>query len=106
MSPRIHLVQEEPKDMREIVALFDRFLNGPMNYPLEWDDFISWKKSNRNIEDIRLRLEEAERLLFSKDRVEKAMYGAIVQKERDRAAALCGIPARYENADQNASQRG
>jgi len=53
--------------MSELVEILDRFLNGSMRYPLEWDDFISWENSNPNIEAIRNRIAETEPLFFSKN---------------------------------------
>jgi len=80
--------------MSELVSLFDRFLDGPMAYPLEWDDFISWRNKNSNIEEIRDRLGKFEALLFSRNINEKAEYRRLVTEERNRAAALVGITAR------------
>ena len=80
--------------MSELVELFDRFLFGKdMAYPLEWDDFISWKSENPNIEAIRHRLSNHERLLFSRDANDKAEYGRRVLAERNQAA-LVGIDRR------------
>jgi hypothetical protein len=94
-SPRIHIRQKSPQTMSEIVALFDRFLfEERMSYPLEWDDFISWKNSNPNIEAIRERLGSFEALLFSRDINDKAEYRRQALSERNRAAALIGIAAR------------
>ena len=80
--------------MSELVLLFDRFLDGPMAYPLEWDDFISWRNSNPNIEEIRNRIGQSESLLFSRDINDKAEYRRVIVTERNRAAALAGIAAR------------
>jgi hypothetical protein len=80
--------------MRDLVGLFDRFLDGPMAYDLEWDDFISWKNENPNIEEVRDRLGQFEPLLFSQNVSEKAEYRLQILNERNRAAALAGIAAR------------
>jgi hypothetical protein len=96
-SPHVHLRQRGPEAFSELVALFDRFLDGPMAYPLEWDDFISWKNQNPNIEAIRERLGQSEAMLFSRDPAQKARYGAAVIEERNKAAALCGLAARDQD---------
>jgi hypothetical protein len=67
-----------------------------MKYDLEWDDFISWKHTNPNIEAIRDRIGEFEPLLFSKSLADRMRYCEKVMAERDRAAALCGLPPRPE----------
>jgi hypothetical protein len=80
--------------MSELVALFDRFLGTGLAYDLEWDDFISWRNKNPNIEEIRDRLGNFEPLLFSQDYHDKAEYRRQVLSERNRAAALAGLAAR------------
>ncbi len=65
-----------------------------MAYDLEWDDFISWKNANPNIEEVRDRLGQFESLLFSRNVSEKAAYRLQILNERNRAAALAGIAAR------------
>jgi hypothetical protein len=80
--------------MRELVNLLDRFLDGEMLYQLEWDDFISWTNGNPNIEPIRLRILEKERLFFSKLQKDREQSLELLVDERNRAAALAGIDAR------------
>jgi hypothetical protein len=79
----------------DIIELFDRFVFGPeMRYPLEWDDFISWESGNLQAEEVRLRLGEHERLLFSQDKALMKKYSVIVVEERNRLAVILGIPTR------------
>jgi hypothetical protein len=93
-SSRVHVRQAEVQNLRQLVELFDRFLDGPMAYDLEWDDFISWEHTNPNLEQIRNRIGMSERLLFSRDPADRAIYGAIIVDERNKAAAICNIPPR------------
>ena len=82
------------KSVRELVDLFDRFLDGPMRYDLEWDDFISWEADNPQVEQIRNRIGEHELLLFSGNQRNRELYANYVVEERNRIAALLNIPQR------------
>lgn len=93
-SSRFHLRQETATDTRELIALFDRFLDGKLQYPLEWDDFISWKATNPHVEAVRQRLGQLEDRLFSSDQNEKLAYCNAVIEERNQLAALVQFPQR------------
>ncbi|HEY5237661.1 MAG TPA: hypothetical protein VIJ62_04710 [Rhizomicrobium sp.] len=80
--------------MQQLVGLLDRFLEGKMNYELEWDDFISWKNSNPNIELIRERIAETEPLFFSKKTSDRKNAFDLLVEERNRAAAIIGLSTR------------
>ena len=45
-SSHIHLHQEVATTPGDLIDLMDRFIDGAMRYPLEWDDFISWEQTN------------------------------------------------------------
>lgn len=93
-SAHVHLRQPPPSQMSDLVALLDRFLDDHLNYDLEWDDFISWKHSNPNIEAIRLRVADTESLFFSNAISDRQHAVALLVEERNRAAALLGISPR------------
>src|SRR3954447_11465407 len=95
-SGRVHLRQNPAESTHELVDLIDRFLDGPMRYDLEWDDFISWKNSNAHVEEIRDRIGQFERLLFSKKKSDRLLYGKKLIDERNRIARLLGMPVRDE----------
>jgi hypothetical protein len=98
-SRRVYIRGPQVRDLPQFVALADRFLDGSLKYPLEWDDFISWTNDNPSIEAIRDRIAETEPLFFSKDaalRI-KAIDGLVA--ERNRAAALCSLPQRQRVND-------
>ena len=40
-SNTVHLRRNPAKDTNALISLIDRFLDGPLNYGSEWDDFIS-----------------------------------------------------------------
>jgi hypothetical protein len=80
--------------MSDLVALLDRFIDGRLNYELEWDDFISWQHTNPNIEAIRLRIAETEALFFSNVITDRKRAVEMLVDERNRAAALVGAPPR------------
>ena len=68
-SSRVHVRIEPAQTSRELVELMGRFVfENEMRYPLEWDDFISWKNTNSQAEEVRQRLAVHERLLFSRDK--------------------------------------
>jgi hypothetical protein len=77
-----------------MVALIDRFIDGAVKYPLEWDDFTSWKHSVPSVESFRHRVAELEPLLFSKTAEDKAQFMDKLLKVRNEAAALVGLPGR------------
>jgi hypothetical protein len=93
-SPHLHVRQRGPQNLKELVALLDRFLDGRLEYELEWDDFISWNNSNPNIESIRDRIAAAEPLFFSKRESDRRQAVDLLLDERNRTAVLAGIAAR------------
>jgi hypothetical protein len=95
-SPRIHLHQNPAESPRDLVGLIDRFLDGPMRYDLEWDDFISWKNENSHVEEIRNRICQFEPLLVSKTKGDRALYRRKLIEERNRLAHLLGLGVRDE----------
>ena len=89
-SPHIHLDQTRPETIHELVDLLDRFLDDKLRYELEWDDFVSWKNNNPNIEIIRERIARTEPLFFSKSRADRDRAVELLVDERNRSAALIG----------------
>lgn len=80
--------------MHDLVATIDGFLDDKLTYDLHWDDFISWKHKNPNIEAIRNRIAATEPLFLSDNPADRKKAIAIVIEERNRAAALVGIAPR------------
>ena len=97
-SARIHARSNPATNPREFVELIDRFVDGPVRYPLEWDDFISWRNENPYLEQARERIGAWEPLLFSKSVDGRREYVRHLLEERNRAAALVGLPARALNS--------
>jgi hypothetical protein len=94
-SDHIHLKQKSLATLDELVCLIDRFLFAELNYPLEWDDFISWKQDNIHIEKVRENIGKYESLLFSKDKIDRDKYCEIVLEERNRVAKIAGLPFKH-----------
>jgi hypothetical protein len=90
----VHLHQDVAANPGALVGLMDRFLDGTSNYPLEWDDFISWEQENLTVEAIRDRIGELEPHLFSKKPEKMRLYYGRVLEERNRLAATRGVPCR------------
>jgi hypothetical protein len=93
-SSRVHIRETNIENLRDLVDLIDRFADDKLAYPLEWDDFISWAHSNPNIEGIRVKIASGEPLAFSKNHDDRNKFVDLITNERNRIAALCGIPAR------------
>lgn len=65
LSPRVHLREHNVKTLTDVVDLLDRFLNDQLRYPLELDDFVSWKNNNASVEQFRERVAATEPLLLN-----------------------------------------
>lgn len=91
-----HLEHQKPTDLKAFIDLVDRFIDGRIAYPLEWDDFVSWGNDNAYLEEIRTRIEQAEPLLFSGKGSDREAYISVLVQERNKAAALIGEKARLE----------
>jgi hypothetical protein len=93
-SRHIHIRQGEVVSFAEVVGLIDRFMDYKLHYPLEWDDFISWKHTNGEIEEVRLRLAQTEPLFCSKREEDRQQGTAIMLRERNQLATSVGLPIR------------
>jgi hypothetical protein len=91
---RIHLIGGGPENVREVVSLMDRFLDGPRRYDVEWRDFLTWETENAAVEQVRKRIEAFAHLLFSNRPRDRDLFDARVRGERNRLAALLGVPVR------------
>jgi len=88
-------VREQPvQDLKSCVSLLDRFLDGGLRYPLEWDDFVSWTHQDPTIEAARVAVAATEPLFFSGDDAKRAKAVEIVVAERNRIAVMAGMPER------------
>lgn len=93
-SSRVHLRGEGPADLRSMVALIDRFVDGPMKYPLEWDDFTSWEHSVPSVERFRNRIAALEPLLLSTAPEDKRLFIGKLLTIRNEAAVIVGLAGR------------
>ena len=93
-SSRFHLHQEVAATPGELIDLIDRFIDGPMRYPMEWDDFISWEQANPSVEAVRQTIGAYESELFSGTKAGRNAYRRQVIEERNRLAAIIGRPQR------------
>lgn len=97
-SDHVHIRERVP-DIRACVELVDRFLDGSLRYPLEWDDFISWEHENPHIEAVRKAIAETEPLFFSGVPAQLCEGTDIVVRERNALAKLAGVPNRDRPKD-------
>jgi hypothetical protein len=93
-SSRFHEHEVSVHDLASCVALLDRFLDGRLRYPLEWDDFISWAHASPTIEGTRHRIAGLEPQFFSSDPMDRLEGMRFVLAERNRVAALVNMPSR------------
>lgn len=93
-SERVHVRARGVSSLGDVVDLIDRFLDDRVRYPLEWDDFITWKHGSIHIEKVRRLIEQHEPLLFSKTSSDRKKYVAMLIEERNRVAKVIGSPLR------------
>ena len=89
-SAHVHVRSGNVANMHDLVVMIDAFLDDKLAYDLQWDDFISWKHENPNIEAIRKRIAATEPLFFSDSPGDRKKAVALLIAERNRAAALVG----------------
>lgn len=66
-SPRVH-IHRSVTSIADAIGVIDRFIDGNPNYPLEWDDFISWESSIAGVEHLRNEIKSMEPMFFSEDK--------------------------------------
>lgn len=93
-SNRIDLLGGAPENLREVVPVIDRFLDGPRRYDIEWDDFIARENDNAAVEQVRKRIKAFAHLLYSKRPKDRDLFAHQLTGERNRLAVLLGLPAR------------
>lgn len=79
---------------RDLVALIDDFLDDKLSYPLEWDDFVSWKNMDAGIESVRLRIESLEPLFLSASKEERNKATLALVEIRNSLALSHGMEER------------
>jgi hypothetical protein len=95
-SSIVHLHQEPVQSVGDLIGLIDRFLFDGVRYPLEWDDFSSWRSDNPHVEKLRLEIASLEPLLFSARDDDREEYRARLLKIRNDIASLLRINVRLE----------
>jgi len=84
----------EIQNVREVIDLMDRFLFGELNYPFEWDDFISWEHANPLVESIREDISSVEPLYFSQQLADREKAKTQLIEKRNELAASYGMSSR------------
>ncbi len=93
-SERVHIRENRVAELPQLLALLDRFLDDKLDYPLEWDDFISWENASPEIEAFRDRIADLEKAFFSGSDQERDEATREVISVRNWVAERCGVPAR------------
>lgn len=91
--PHVHIRKQPASDLSSLVAVIDRFLDGKSRYPLEWDDFASWKHDGPDIEAVQEAIAATEPMFSSRDPLKRRKGFEIVLAHGNRAAALAGLTA-------------
>jgi hypothetical protein len=95
-SKHVHLRRTQIDSPKEAIDLIDRFVDDKLAYPLEWDDFISWKNSNESVERLRDQLADLEAALMAVDRNQRDQGVAKMIQLRNHYAKLLGLTSRGE----------
>jgi hypothetical protein len=90
-SNHVHVRQDEVRSLRDAIQIVDKFVLGRPDYPLQWDDFISWAQPNPTIERMREELAALEAAYFSQIATARAQAIERTIEIRDRYAAMIGI---------------
>jgi hypothetical protein len=90
----MHVRVAKVRTVRQAIDLIDRFIDNKMEYPLEWDDFISWSNSNSTVEQLRDQIADLESLFLSKDVGERQQAIQRLISLRNEYANLVGVEVR------------
>jgi hypothetical protein len=94
-SSYIHVRQSYFSKPTEVIELIDRFIYSNVNYPLEWDDFISWENDNPSVEELRKEIGKFDHLLFQRlDDYSRLNYSNKVIEQRNILASKLNLPVR------------
>ena len=91
VTRHVRFVRKEIATLREAIDLVDRFIDGKLRYPLEWDDFISWDNSNPPVEKFRDLIGALEPLFMSHDKVARHQALDETIRIRNHYANLLGL---------------
>jgi hypothetical protein len=89
-SKRVHIHVAKVRTIRQAIDLIDRFIANELEYPLEWDDFVSWSNANLTVEELRNQIADLEPLFFSKDKGTRAHALECLINYRNKYAVLIG----------------
>jgi hypothetical protein len=95
-SRRVHMREAKVHTLRQAIELIDRFIDNKLEYPLEWDDFISWPNANGSVEQMRNEIADLEPLFLSKDKERRESALRRLISCRDGYASLVGLAVRPE----------
>ena len=93
-SSVVHIRGQKITSVKEAIQLMDRFVDNNVEYPLQWDDFVSWKNPNPSVEKVRDELADLEPYFFSRDRQMKSQGANKIINVRNKYAMQLGVPLR------------
>ncbi len=95
-SSHVHLRRNRVGTKESLVDIIDRFIDGRMEYPLEWDDFVSWENRDPFIESKRVEIGSLERDFLSDDLGQRKQATEVLMELRNSVALMIGIPMRTD----------
>lgn len=96
-SKHVHVRQNELDSTKEVIYLIDRFVDNKIEYPLEWDDFVSWTNPNQTVERLRDQLADLESSFMSRDKKLRHQALLTMIQLRNHYANLIGMASRDES---------
>lgn len=94
-SSHVH-VREEINSVSDAIELIDRFIDGSLRYPLEWDDFISWENATQGVGRLREEIGQLEPMFFSSDKNVRMAAHRRLLEIRNRFATFNSIAIRSD----------
>ena len=95
-SSHVHLPRHRVGTKESLVDIIDRFIDGRMEYPLEWDDFVSWENADPFIESKRMEIGSLERDFLSNNLDRRKQATGVLMELRNSVALMIGIPIRTD----------
>ena len=95
-SSHVHLRRNRVGTKESLVDIIDRFIDGRMEYPLEWDDFVSWENADPFIESKRMEIGSLERDFLSNNLDRRKQATGVLMELRNSVALMIGIPIRTD----------
>lgn len=95
-SSHVHLRRIRVGTKESLVDIIDRFIDDRMEYPLEWDDPVSWENQDPFVESKRIEIGSLESDFLSDDLGRRKQATEVLMELRNSVALMIGIPVRTD----------